>query len=96
LEGSKVPEKGSRVQSESTASTVLSPEDVSEIKELMKKVSVLDEKFNNFPEMIKQGAREYVQGIGGPAATNPEDVEMQANLKIEEGSAVARMVCLTY
>jgi len=67
LEGSKVPEKGSGVQSESTASTVLSPEDVSEIKELMKKVSVLDEKFNNFPEMIKQDAREYVQGIGGPA-----------------------------
>ena len=55
-----------------------------EIKAIMK----------NIPEMIKQGAKEYVQGIGGPTA-NSEDIEMQANLKIEEGSAIARMVYLT-
>ena len=61
----------------------------------MKKVSVLDEKFNSLPEMIKHSAKDYVQSIGGPVATNPEEVEMQANLKIEEGSAVARMVYLT-
>ena len=52
----------------------------------------------SFPEIMKQsakeGAKEYVQGIGGPAPSQ-EDIEMQANLKIEEGSAVARMVYLT-
>lgn len=86
--GETAPQDVPKVPSESpasTASTVLSPEDLSEIKAIVK----------NLPELIKQGAREYVQGIGGPAATNPEDIEMQANLKIEEGSAVARMVYLT-
>ena len=31
----------------------------------MKKVSVLDEKFNSLPEVIKQSAKDYVQSIGG-------------------------------
>jgi len=75
--GKKEDEKGSE-------GSVLSSEDVLEIKAIMK----------NIPEMIKQGAKEYVQGIGGPTA-NSEDIEMQANLKIEEGSAIARMVYLT-
>ena len=97
----KVPEEGGKgeippqevpkVPSESpasTASTILSPEELETFRTLVK----------NYPEMMRQiakeGAREYVQGIGGPVATNPEDVEMQANLKIESGSAVARMVYL--
>ena len=86
-EGSKVPDRVPRVPPESTASIVLPPE----VVEALKKISVLD----NLPELMRQSAREYVQSIGGPAATNPEDIEMQANLKIEEGSAVARMVYLT-
>lgn len=83
------------VTSQETASQgnalVLPPE----VLDALKKISVLDEKFNSLPEMIKQSTKDYVQGIGGPALTNPDDVEMQANLKIEEGSAVARMVYLT-
>jgi len=85
---SEGPEKGlggSILSSEKgSGGSALSSEDVSEIKAIMK----------NIPEMIKQGAKEYVQGIGGPAPSQ-EDVETQANLKIEEGSAVARMVYLT-
>lgn len=91
LEGSKVSEKGAGVQSASTASTVstvLSPEELETFRTLVK----------NYPETMRQiakeGAKEYVQSIGGHAVTNLKDVEMQANLKIEEGSAIARMVYL--